>query len=302
MFELLFLGTSASVPSAERNQPGLLIQAFDTRILLDCGEGIQRQLLRSGAGLRHLDRILLTHEHLDHVLGLPGLLTTLGLGARAAPLVLQASPAALRAAADLCAACWGGAPAPLPLELVPLEDGRALTTADFTLDAFPVAHRGTGSFGFLFATPPRRHLLPERLAALGVPDGPERRLLAGGGTVTLADGRRVAADDVLGPPTRGPRLAVIGDVESSAGLAERIGEADALVIEATYLARHAALGRRHGHLTAAEAARLAVSVGARQLFLTHISGRYPTTEIQDEARAILPGSVVAADFMRAVVP
>src|SRR5246127_2983682 len=178
MFALTFLGTSASVPSAERNHPGLLVESGSHRILVDCGEGTQRQLLSSGAGCRRLNRLLLTHGHFDHVLGIPGLFSTLRLRRSDDPMTIHGSPGTLDVVVRMLAGLWGEGRAPIPLELVPLATGPVLDAGDFTIDCFPVRHRDTDSFGFCFESPVRRHLRPERLAALDVPDGPVRKELA----------------------------------------------------------------------------------------------------------------------------
>jgi ribonuclease Z len=298
MFDLTFLGTSASVPQTERNQSGLLIAAASKRILLDCGEGTQRQLRRSGAGFRRFHRLLLTHAHLDHILGIPGLLTTLGLQQSDETMTVNGGARTLRAVANMLAGLWGDGRAPIPLELVAVTAGHRIDEGDFAIECFPVQHRDTDSFGFAFKAPARRHLLPERLSELGVPDGPLRKELAAGRRVTLGDGRIVDPEDVLGPSKEGAKLVVVGDAGTTAGVAEPARDADVLVIEATFLARDAAIARTHGHLTAAEAATLAAEAQVRRLILTHISGRYPAEEILQEAKDIFPATVVAADFAR----
>ncbi|MEY9449035.1 ribonuclease Z [Bradyrhizobium diazoefficiens] len=178
MFALTFLGTSASVPSAERNHPALLVEAAGKRILIDCGEGAQRQLLRSGAGFRRLDRILLTHAHLDHVLGIPGLFSTLGLRQSSDVMTIHGGPGTLDIVIRMLAGLWGAGRAPIPVEFAALTEGQVIDAGDFTIDCFPVRHRDTDSFGFVFQSPARRHLLSDRLASLGVPDGPLRGELA----------------------------------------------------------------------------------------------------------------------------
>jgi ribonuclease Z len=301
MFALTFLGTSASVPSPERNHPGLLVEAEGKRILIDCGEGTQRQLLRSGAGFRRLDQILLTHGHFDHVLGIPGLFSTLRLRQSASVMTIHASPDTLDVVVRMLAGLWGEGRAPIPLELVPLSEGRVIDAGDFTIDCFPVRHRDTSSFAFSFETPARRHLLPDRLAALGVPDGPPRRELAEGRSVAAADGRTVDPEDVLGPPGGRRKLVIVGDTETTDGLGQHVADADLLVIEATFLERDAAIARDYGHLTAREAASLAAAGNVRRLVLNHISGRYPDQEILAEATQILPNSQIAADFDRITI-
>ena len=216
-------------------------------------------------------------------------------------MTIHGSPDTLDVVVRMLAGLWGEGRAPIPLELVPLTMGRILGAGEFTIDCFPVRHRDTDSFGFSFTSRARRHLRPDRLASLGVPDGPVRKELAEGRPVTLADGRTIEADDVLGPPDGRKKLVVVGDTETTDGLAEHVRAADLLVIEATFLDRDAAIARDYGHLTAAEAADLAAQSNVGQLVLTHISGRYPDDEILAEATKTFPNSRVAADFDHIVI-
>jgi ribonuclease Z len=301
MFNLTFLGTSASVPSAERNHPGVLVEVGGERILVDCGEGTQRQLLRSGAGFRRLDRLLLTHGHFDHVLGIPGLLSTLRSQQSAEIMRIHGGPGTLDVVIRMLAGLWEQGRAPIALEFLPLVPGRVIDAGEFTLHCFPVRHRDTDSFGFAFESQARRHLVPERLAALGVPDGPVRKGLAEGRPVTLEDGRTIDPEDVLRPLARRKKLVIVGDTETTEGLSDHVRDADLLVIEATFLDRDAAMARDYGHLTAAKAAELAAQSNVKQLVLTHVSGRYPEADILAEAAKIFPNSRVAADFDHIVV-
>jgi ribonuclease Z len=295
MFTLTFLGTSASVPSAERNHPALLVEAAGKRVLVDCGEGTQRQLLRSGAGFRRLDRVLLTHAHLDHVLGIPGLFSTLGLRQSAEVMTIHAGPGTLDVVIRMLAGLWGAGRAPIAVQFATLSEGQIIDAGDFTIACFPVRHRDTDSFGFVFQSPRRRHLRSDRLAALGVPDGPVRGELAAGRPVAIA-GRTIDPEEVLGPPSGGRKLVVIGDTETTDGLSQHVADADLLVIEATFLGRDAATARDYSHLTAAEAAAFAAANNVRQLVLTHMSGRYEDAEILAEAVRIFPNTRIAADF------
>jgi ribonuclease Z len=222
--------------------------------MVDCGEGTQRQLLRSGAGFRRLDRLLLTHAHLDLVLGIPGLFSTLRLR-QSAVMTIHGSPTTLDVVVRMLAGLWGEGRALIPLQLVPLAEGRILDAGEFTVDGFPVRHRDTESFAFSFESQVRRHLLPDRLSAPGVPDGAVRKDLAEGRSVALPDGRR------LGPPEGRKKLVVVGDTQATDGLAEHVRDADLLVIEATFLERDAAMALDYGHLTAAKAAELAAIAG-----------------------------------------
>lgn len=300
MFALTFLGTSASVPSAERNHPALLVEAAGQRILVDCGEGTQRQLLRSGAGFRRLDRILLTHAHLDHVLGIPGLFSTLGLRQTSEMMTVHGGQVTLDVVIRMLAGLWGAGRAPVPVEFAALTEGQVIDVGDFTIDCFPVRHRDTDSFGFAFKSPARRHLRSDRLAALGVPDGPLRGELAAGRPVVIA-GRTIDPEEVLGLPSGGKKLVVIGDTETTEGLSHHVADADMLVIEATFLDRDASTARNYGHLTAAEAAAFAAKNNVGQLVLNHMSGRYEDEEILAEATRIFPNTRIAADFDHVVV-
>ena len=300
MFALTFLGTSASVPSAARNHPALLVEAAGKRVLIDCGEGTQRQLLRSGAGFRRLDRVLLTHAHLDHVLGIPGLFSTLGLRQCAEVMTVHGGPGTLDIVIRMIAGLWGAGRAPIAVEFAPLTEGQVMDAGDFTIECFPVRHRDTDSFGFVFRSPTRRHLRSDRLAALGVPDGPSRGELARGRPIVI-DGRTIDPEDVLGPPSGGRKLVVIGDTETTEGLSKHVTDADMLVIEATFLERDAPTARNYGHLTAAEAASFAAANNVGRLVLTHMSGRYEDAEILAEAARIFPNTGIAADFDHIVV-
>jgi len=301
MFALTFLGTSASVPSAERNHPALLLEAAGKRMLIDCGEGTQRQLLRSGAGFRRLDRILLTHGHLDHVLGIPGLFSTLGLRQTSDVMTIHGGPETLDLVIRMLAGLWGEGRAPIPVQFAPLSEGQVVDAGDFTVDSFPVRHRDTDSFGFSLQSPARRHLLSDRLSVLGVPDGPLRGELAAGRSITVEGGRTIDPEDVLGSPSGGKKLVVIGDTETTEGLSKHVADADLLVIEATFLDRDAPTARDYGHLTAAEAARFAAANNVQQLVLTHLSGRYEDDEILAEAAKIFPSVRIATDLDRIAI-
>src|SRR3954452_25192578 len=173
MFELVFLGTAGSVPSVERGLPALLVGFGRHRVLVDCGEGTQRQLRRSGAGYRRIDRILLTHADLEHVLGLAGLSATLALQGAESGIAIHGGAETLRFVERyLIDAVWRGRP-PLSLALETLTPGLVWEGDGFRIDCFRVRHRDTDSFGFRFAERGRRHLDPARAAALGVPEGPE---------------------------------------------------------------------------------------------------------------------------------
>jgi ribonuclease Z len=295
LFEIIFLGTSASAPSARRNLPALVIKHDDQRYLVDCGEGTQRQILQSGIGFKRLNRILITHSHLDHILGLAGLLSTYMRWETIDKLELYAGKNALERIKDLLyGVVLRGASAPMPISFIPVTKGVIIEEDDLTISAFSVQHRGPDCY--LFEEKGRFPFLPEKAEALGIPQGPWRRDLVAGKPVTLPDGRTIDPSEVLGPYKPGTRLVVVGDVGEVDSLVEICRGADALVIESTYLDEEADMARDFSHMTAKRSADLAVRAGVRALYLTHVSRRYREKDIIAEAQSVFPDAVVARDF------
>jgi ribonuclease Z len=297
MFEIVFLGTSASAPSARRGLSAQVIKHDEFRSLVDCGEGTQRQILQSGMGFKHLNHILITHGHLDHILGLGGLLSTFMRWETIDELNIYSGRWALDRVHDLLyGVVLRGAQPPLKLNMHEISPGVFFKVDDFTITAFPVHHRGTDCLGFRFEEKSHRPFLPEKAEELGVPPGPQRRDLVNGEPITLADGRRVDPEQVLGPLKPGVRLVHVGDAGRTEDLVEPCRDADALVIESTYLEAEADMARQFSHLTARQAAQLAIEAGVRQLILTHISRRYREKEVLTEAQAVFPNVSVARDL------
>jgi len=296
MFEIVFLGTSASAPSIKRGLSASLVLHRDQRFLIDCGEGTQRQLLCSGLGFRKLDKILLTHGHLDHILGLGGLVSTFSRWESISRLSLYGGHWALQRVNDLMNVVLRGGEAEMDLEYTVIRPGVIWSNAALTISAFPVTHRGPGCFGYLFEEASHRPFLAEEAERLGVPHGPERKLLVSGLPITLADGTVVRPEQVLGEEQRGTRLAYVGDAGRVDDLVIVCRDADALVIEATYTSEEAELAARFGHLTASQAATLAAEANVRHLFLVHISRRHSEREILHEAEAIYPHTTVPRDL------
>ena len=296
MFELTFFGTSASAPSVHRGLSSALVHFRNHRFMIDCGEGTQRQLLRSGLGFKRLNKILITHSHLDHILGLGGLVSTMARWEMIEQLDIYGGANALDRIERLFGVVFGPGEFPRSLQLHALEPGIFFENDHMMLEAFPVQHRGPDCFGFLFSERAKRPFLNDQAEILGVPHGPERRLLVQGECITFPDGTVIEPDQVLGPAQAGTRLAFIGDLARTRGLANIVEGVDALVVESTYLEQDSDMARRFGHLTAAQAAQFAQRSHVRKLILTHISRRYHTRQIVEEARAIFPNTVVAGDF------
>ncbi len=297
LFEILFLGTSASAPSAKRGLSGQIVSHNEYRFLIDCGEGTQRQILQSGAGFKRMTRILLTHGHLDHILGLGGLLSTFLRWEAIEELEIFGGRSTLeRVRTLLYDVVLRGNQPPMPLRLIEIKPGVIFEADDFTVTAFSVTHRGPDCLGYIFEGKARRPFLAEKADELGVPFGPERRELVAGNPVTLIDGRIVTAEDVLGPLEKGSKLVVVGDTGRTDNLLEFCKDADGLVIESTYLDEEADMAKQFSHLTARMGAELAIKAGVKKLILTHISRRYREKDVIAEVQSIFPNTVVARDF------
>lgn len=297
MFEIVFFGTSASAPSIQRGLSSQAVLAGEYRFLIDCGEGTQRQILRSGIGFKRLNRILLTHAHLDHILGLGGLVSTFARWESIETLDIYGSRTTLdRVHALLYNVVLGYERLPVQINLLELKPGLILETKEFTVSAFPVTHRGSGSFGFTFQERQRRPFLVEQATALGVPAGPERGRLVAGDSITLDDGRVITPDMVLGEATNGATLVYIGDIGRLDNVRQYVEGADTLVIESTFLDQDAETAARFGHITARQAAELAREMGVRSLILTHVSRRYREAQVIEEARSVFPDTFVARDL------
>jgi ribonuclease Z len=269
------------------------------RFLIDAGEGTQRQILKSGLGFKRLDRILVTHGHLDHILGIGGLLSTFVRWETMDEIEIVGGKAALERVRDLVfGVVLRGKYPDVEIRFQTIEGGPVYDEKDFTVSAFPVNHRAPGCYGFLFQEKARRPFLPQKAELLDIPPGPWRQDLVDGKVVTLPDGREVTPDQVLGEEKRGTKLVHVGDTGTVDDLYEVVRDADALIIEATYLESEQELAQRFGHLTAFQAATLARDAGVEHLILTHISRRYHEQELLEEARAVFPRVEVARDFDR----
>jgi ribonuclease Z len=245
-----------------------------------------------------LNTVLLTHGHLDHILGLGGLVSTLSRWENLEQIDVYGGRSALARVSNLLfAVVFPGARPPMSINLLKLQPGLIREDDKFQLTAFHVAHRGPDCFGFVFQERARRPFLADRADEMGVPFGPERAKLVRGEKVILADGRSLHPDDVLGPPISGTKYVHIGDIgRIDADIVAACQDADALVIEATYVEEDAEMAQRFGHTTAATAAKLAREANVKALILTHLSRRYFERDVRREARAIFPNTYVARDL------
>jgi ribonuclease Z len=267
------------------------------RFLIDCGEGTQRQILQSGIGFKRLNRILITHGHLDHILGLAGLLSTFSRWETIDELDIYGGRWAMDRIHDLLfGVVLRGVKPPLVINMLEIKPGLIYDEEDFSVKAFPVYHRGPDCYGFLFEEKSRRPFLAEKAESIGIPPGPWRRDLVNGQLVTLPDGREIHPDQVLGPERPGTHLVHVGDVGRTEELVDICQGADTLVIEATYLDEEIDLARNFSHLTARQAAVLARGAGVNSLILTHVSRRYRERDVLAEAQSIFPHTRVARDF------
>ena len=289
---LTFLGTSAARPPARRGLPAIAARAHRDRLLVDCGEGTQRQMLRFGVGLG-LDLVLLTHLHSDHCFGLPGLLDTLALESRTAPLAV-AAPRETLGDVDRLVRAGGGWP-PYPLELAGLGDGDRVFRDGYAIRAVATDH-GPPSLAYVLEEPPKPGRVDvNRARRLGLEPGPALGRLQRGERVVAPSGRTIAPEEVLGAPRPGRRVAISGDTRPCRELIAASAGADLLVHEATFASAESARAQQTGHSTAAGAARVAREASVRHLALYHVSSRYPDpTPLAREAAEGFAGRVTLA--------
>ena len=293
----MFIGTAGSAPTAGRGLPATLVRRGGDRLLFDCGEGTQRQLLRS-IGLVDLEEIFLTHFHADHFLGLPGMLKTFGLRGRETPLTIYGPPG-LRALFEALRPVIGATT--YDINLVELEPNVPLERDGYLVAPFTVDHR-VGAYGYVLVEEDRPGRFDEeRARELGVNPGPDFGRLQSGETVSAA-GRDVRPEEVLGETRRGRRVVLTGDTAPADATRAIAHGADLLVHEATFTNEEAERAAETGHSTARGAAELAAAAEVALLALTHVSPRYPAEELRAEAREVFDATIVPRDFDRVEIP
>lgn len=292
---LRFLGTAASRPTVERNVASIAVVREGDTLLIDCGEGTQRQMMRYGISFALAD-IFFTHLHADHVLGILGLLRTLSLQGRTEPMRVWGPGGTLRLMKRTEA--LGGERLTFPLEVTECASGSAVKRAGWEMLPFAVDHRGAPSLGWALVEDERRgRFHPDQARAFGIPEGPLWGRLHRGERVTLPDGRAIEASELVGPTRPGRRVVISGDTRPCAATVEIARDADLLVHEATFADEEAQRARETGHATAREAAQVAAEAGVRALVLTHLSARYShdPAALEREARPVFRETVVARD-------
>ena len=291
---VFFAGTGGSVPTARRGLPATLIRAGGERLLFDCGEGTQRQLLRS-IGLPDVDAVFLTHFHLDHWFGLPGMLKTMDLRGRDKPLGVYGPPGT-KALFDGLKSVYGRVG--YHVEFVDLDRYEEVRFADgYVVTPFPVEHR-VPAFGYAWIEDERPGRFDvEAARALGLEPGPAFKRLQDGETVG-----DIRPEQVIGEARRGRRIVLSGDTAPCQGVEAFAQDADVLIHEATFTEEERARARETGHSTARQAAEIARDANVTLLALTHLSTRFFPRDIRDEARAVFPSAVVPRDFDAIDVP
>jgi ribonuclease Z len=290
---IFFAGTGGSIPTARRGLPAILVRRGGDRILFDCGEGTQRQLV-SSVGLADLTEIYLTHFHADHWLGLPGMLKTFDLRGRDRPLAIH-GPVGLRALLGLVLRMAGNVG--FELEVVELGAGDEVVRDGYRIAPVPVSHRGP-ALGYVLYEDERPGVFdPEAAVALGLQYGPEFGRVQRGETV-----RGVTPEQVLGPGRPGRKLVLSGDTRPCETLRIAAHGADVLVHEATFAEEERERAHDNGHSTALQAATIAREAEVSLLALNHVSTRHPLGQLRDEARSVFPATVVPRDFDTIEIP
>jgi ribonuclease Z len=303
MLSLTFLGTSAARPTVERNVSGIALMREGETLLIECGEGTQRQMMRYGVSFA-LSEVFFTHFHADHFLGVIGLVRTLGLQGRVEPMTLygpRGGKKVLQAALEL-----GVERVPFPVEIKELRAGDVIERDGYGIHVVATEHGGGGgSVGYALREKQRLGRFdPEKARALGIPEGPLWGKIHKGEAVALADGRMVEPAELVGPPRAGRTVVITGDTRPCASVVDAAHGADLLVHEATFGDEEQDRAKETGHSTAREAAQVALAAGVKRLVLSHVSARYSLSAdiLVKEAGEVFSNVMVAKDGSEVDVP
>ncbi len=295
--EIVFLGSSSMVPTKERNQSAVFVSYRTEGILLDCGEGTQRQFKMTGIPLTKVTRVLISHWHGDHVLGLPGLIQTLNSSTTGHRVDFY-GPKGTKTQFELMnrAFLMEEKGRGLSVEVHDIGDGVFFEDDDFYLEAREVEH-SVPCLGYSVVEKDKVHINVSAAKKLGLPQGPVLGQLQAGKTITWK-GKAIKPSDVT-YTTEGKKVTVIMDTALCSSAIELAKNADLLICEATYANELQEKASEYRHLTARDAATIANKAGARRLALTHFSQRYKTTaQVEEDARGTFDNVICAKDFMR----
>jgi ribonuclease Z len=299
---VIFLGTAGSVPTQARSLPAVLLKRQNEQLMFDCGEGVQRQMIKAKVGLHKKMKIFISHMHGDHVLGLPGLLQTMALMDRQRKLEIYGPEGIKQFLEWVRESLQFGLTFPVEIHEV-YDVGVICEEKDYAVEAARSNHVVSG-FVYAFVEKPRPgKFYPEKARALGVPEGELWSKLQHGEKVKLPNGHVVSPDDVLGLPRKGRKIVYTGDTRPFTGFAKFAAGADLVVHDSTF---DDALGEKaelDGHSTPSQAAQQAKRAKAKKLVLTHISARYADAGLLlEQAQKVFKNTVVAEDFMELELP
>jgi ribonuclease Z len=300
--QVAFLGTAASVPTSERSLPAVLIQRGNEQLMFDCGEGVQRQMIKAKAGFHKKTKVFISHMHGDHVLGLPGLLQTMALMDRQRPVEIYGPEGTKRFLEGTREVLQFALTFPVEIHEIHTT-GIICSEEEYTVEA-TWANHVIPSLAYAFVEKPRAgKFYPDKARALGVPEGELWSKLQHDEQVKLANGRVVKPEAVLGSLRRGRKIVYSGDTKPFEGFARFAAGADLVIHEATLDDALAEKAAEDGHSTPSQAAEAAAKAKAKKLVLTHISARYADARVLlEQAQKIFKNTVVAEDFMRLELP
>ncbi|WP_295621529.1 ribonuclease Z [uncultured Methanobrevibacter sp.] len=291
--EITFLGTSSAVPTKTRNHAGIILKYFKDTMLFDCGEGTQRQLAYAKISPMKIDKIFISHLHGDHILGLAGLIQSMGFRGRTADLDIYGPKGVERLIYTISNYGYYQ----INFQIIPheIDEGTVVETDEYIIKSI-LAEHNIDNISYSIYEKKKPRFLREKAIELGVPVGPAFGKLHRGEEVEV-DGKIIKPEQVLGPPREGKKVCYSGDTRPCEKLIELAKGSDVLIHEATYEEADKDKAIEHCHSTSKEAAEIAKKADVKLLVLTHISTRYTTDiNIKNEAKEVFENTVVANDF------
>ena len=293
--EIIFLGTSSAVPTLERNHPSIALRAFAEVMLFDCGEGTQRQLIEAKISPMKITKIFISHFHGDHILGLGGLIQSLGFRGREKDLDIY-GPKGLHKIINAISS-FGYFQINYNLNIHEIQDGTIIETEDYVVECAKVEHN-IPSYAYSIREKKKPLFLREKAEELGIPPGPLYEKLHNGEEVEF-EGRIIKPEQVLGEAKKGKKISYSGDTRPCEAMIRLARDSDILIHESTYEAEDYQRAVDNAHSTSVEAAEIAKEAEVKELMLTHISTRYTSDEnIKSEAQKVFKNTKVARDYMK----